>query len=132
MSHEPARPWTGAVNGASATLIVPVAVVTSPVIVPTAVVAQSLGRPLSGGTANITVNMLRQGEMYGDRINQFDVRVAKIVRFGTSRVNLSIDVLNALNSDAILAYTPLLNATWPTPNVVLKPRIARVNVGFDW
>jgi hypothetical protein len=102
------------------------------VIVPTAVVAQSLGRPLSGGTPNITVNMLRPGEMYGDRVNQLDFRIAKLVRFGTSRVNLSVDVLNSLNSDAILAYTPLLNATWPTPNVVLKPRIARLNVGFDW
>ena len=29
-------------------------------------------------------------------------------------------------------YTPLLNATWPTPNVVLKPRIFRINAGFDW
>jgi hypothetical protein len=102
------------------------------VIVPTAVVAQSLGRPLSGGTPNITVNMLRPGDMYGDRINQLDFRVAKLIRFGGSRVNLSVDILNSLNSDAILAYTPLLNATWPTPNVVLKPRIARFNVGFDW
>jgi hypothetical protein len=102
------------------------------VIVPTAVVAQTLGRPLSGGTPNITVNMLQPGDMYGDRVNQLDVRVAKILRFGQSRVNLSADILNSLNSDAILAYTPLLNATWPTPNVVLKPRILRLNVGFDW
>jgi hypothetical protein len=102
------------------------------VIVPTAVVAQSLGRPLSGGTANITVNMLQPGDMYGDWVNQLDVRVGKIVRVGTTRFNVSVDILNSLNSDAILAYTPLLNATWPTPNVVLKPRIARVNVGIDW
>lgn len=102
------------------------------VIVPSAVVAQSLGRPLSGGTPNITVNMLQPGDMYGDRVNQLDVRIAKLLRFGASRVNLSVDVLNALNSDAILSYVPLLNATWPTPSVVLKPRIARINVGFDW
>src|SRR6185436_19908344 len=59
------------------------------VIVPTAVVAQTLGRPLSAGAANVTVNMLRPGDLYGDRINQLDVRVAKILRFGQSRVNLS-------------------------------------------
>ena len=76
--------------------------------------------------------MLKPGDMYGDRVNQLDFRVGKVIRFGTSRVNLSVDVLNSLNSDAILAYTPLLNATWPTPNVVLKPRIFRLNAGFDW
>ena len=102
------------------------------VIVSSAVVAQSLGRPLSGGAPSITVNMLQPGEMYGDRVNQLDFRFGKILRFGASRVNLSVDVLNSLNSDAILAYTPLLNATWPTPNVVLKPRIFRINAGFDW
>jgi hypothetical protein len=102
------------------------------VIVPTATVAQSLGRPLSGGVANLTVNVLQPGEMYGDRINQVDLRLAKLFRVAQSRINVSVDVLNALNSDAILAYTPLLAATWPTPNVVLKPRIARLNVGFDW
>jgi hypothetical protein len=76
--------------------------------------------------------MLPSGSMYGDRVNQVDVRLAKIVRVSDGRFNISVDLLNLLNADTILSYTSLFNATWPTPNVVLKPRIARFNVGFDW
>jgi hypothetical protein len=102
------------------------------VIVSSAAAAQTLGRPLSSGAANVTINVLRPGEMYGERINQLDVRVAKLIRTAAGRFNVSLDVLNVLNADTILTYTPLLNQTWPTPNVVLKPVTARVNVGFDW
>ena len=40
--------------------------------------------------------------MFGDRINQLDTRIGKVFRFGRSRATLALDVLNALNSDAIL------------------------------
>ena len=42
--------------------------------------------------------------MYGDRINQLDFRVAKILRFGGTRTMLGVDLYNALNSSAILTY----------------------------
>ena len=42
-------------------------------------VAQTLGRPLAGGTANVTINLLGPGEMYRDRINLLDLRFAKLV-----------------------------------------------------
>ena len=52
---------------------------------PNSVVAPSLGRDLSGNAANVTVNLLAPGTMYGDRINQLDFRVAKILKHGRSR-----------------------------------------------
>ncbi len=100
-------------------------------VVPSAQIAPSLGRPLSGG-ANVTINLLEPNTMFGDRINQVDMRVGKVVRFGTSRATFSLDVLNLFNTDAILAYNPTFNATWPTPTTVITARLARVIAQFDW
>ena len=45
--------------------------------VPNAAVAPSLGRNLSGNAPNVTVNLVAPGTMYGDRINELDVRVGQ-------------------------------------------------------
>jgi hypothetical protein len=34
---------------------------------------------------NVTVNLIEPGTLYGDRLNQLDLRVARILRFGSSR-----------------------------------------------
>ncbi len=56
--------------------------------VPNAAVVPSLGRDLSGNMANVTVNLVAPGTMYGDRINQFDLRVAKLLKIGGSRTHV--------------------------------------------
>ena len=79
--------------------------------VPSAIVAQSLGRPLAGGTPNIAVNLIEPGTVYGNRVNQLDLRLAKNIRSGGKRTMLSVDLYNALNTGAILTY----NATYAPP-----------------
>jgi hypothetical protein len=69
-----------------------------------AVVAPSLGRNLSGGLPNATINLITPGDVWGDRVNEFDLRVAKVLRFGRTRVNAGIDVFNVFNSAAVLTY----------------------------
>jgi hypothetical protein len=104
-------------------------------VVPTATVAQSLGRPLAGGAANVTVNLLDPWARTHDRVNQLDLKVAKIVRVGRTRMTVGVDVFNALNSSAVLArqqtYSPTTQA-WLTPTTVIDARFAKISGQIDF
>jgi hypothetical protein len=103
--------------------------------VPAAVVAQSLGRPPSGGVANVTVNLIEPGTLYGDRVNQIDLRLAKLLRIGGTRTKLQVDFYNLMNSAPVLTYNQVYNpltTTWLTPQNVLDARVAKLGVTVDF
>jgi hypothetical protein len=91
--------------------------------------AQSLGRLPSGTPANVTINILQPGALYGDRLNQLDFRIAKILRYGHTRTMLGVDLFNALNSSAILTYNAAFapGGAWNTPVTVLTARLAKIS-----
>jgi hypothetical protein len=95
-------------------------------------VAQSLGRPLSGGTANVTINLLDPGQMYRDRINLVDFRFAKTLRFGGKRLNVGLDVFNALNTNVVLNSNNTYGAAWLTPTSVQVARQMQLSAKFDF
>jgi hypothetical protein len=99
-----------------------------------AAVRSSLGRDLSGNAANVTVNLVAPGSMYGDRINQVDVRIARTFKFRTSRTNVALDIYNALNSSAALAYNPAFvpGGVWPQPLSILTPRFIRLTADIQF
>ncbi len=70
--------------------------------------------------------------MFGDRIDQLDIRIGKILRFGRTRTNLNLDIVNALNSNDNLAYSPTFGATWPAPTNVLTARLFRLSAQLDF
>jgi hypothetical protein len=91
----------------------------------------SLGRPLAV-VPNVTVNLIEPQTVFGDRINQVDLRIGKLLRFGRTRTNVSLDVVNALNSNDNLGYSPTFSPTWPTPTSVLTARIFRFTAGIEF
>jgi hypothetical protein len=95
--------------------------------VPNDIAAGSLGRDLSGNAANATVNLIPPGTMYGNRINQVDLRVAKELRYAKTRILLAVDVYNTLNSSAVLAYNNAYvpGGAWLQPLAILTPRFFR-------
>jgi hypothetical protein len=95
-----------------------------------AVVQPSLGRPLSGG-ANVTVNLIEPGTMYGERLNQLDLRFGKVLRFGRTRTNVGLDMFNALNANPVLTENSSF-AVWRTPLSILQPRYFRISAQFDF
>jgi Carboxypeptidase regulatory-like domain len=102
--------------------------------VPAATIAQSLGRLPSGNVTNVTINLIEPGSQYGDRLNQLDFRLAKILRFGHTRTTVGVDLYNVLNSSAILTYsnTFVPGGVWLLPQSVLTGRLARINAEFTF
>jgi hypothetical protein len=101
-------------------------------VVSNAQIAPSLGRNLSGGVANVTVNLVDPGTMYGDRINQLDLRVGRRFGLGNRRVILGFDVYNLLNSSPVLSYNQTYGLAWLTPQSILVARFAKVSAQFDF
>jgi hypothetical protein len=95
------------------------------------VVSPSLGRPLSGGAQNITVNLLEPGAMYGDRRNQFDLRLGKVLRFGGTQTKLNLDLNNLFNVSPVLTEN-MSYAVFRQPASILPARVARVGVQIDF
>jgi len=94
-----------------------------------------LNRAFAGvGGQTVTVNLVEPGTLYGDRVNQFDIRVAKILRFGRTRVNVGFDVYNVSNEGSVLTYNQsfIPNGAWLQPTTVQQPRFAKFSAQFDF
>ena len=96
-----------------------------------AVIQPSLGRVLSGGVANLPVTILEPGRMYGDRLNQVDMRFAKILHLGRTKTVVNLDVYNLFNVNTVLSVN-YAYATWLRPTSILLARFAKVGVQFDF
>ena len=81
------------------------------------------------------MNLVEPGTLYGDRINELDVRLAKILKFGRTRTNIGFDIYNIINTAPVLsynlAYSPT-TTTWLTPTAVLQPRFWKFSVQVDF
>jgi hypothetical protein len=99
---------------------------------PSAQVAQFLGRAPSGNVPNVTINLIEPGSLYGDRVNQLDIRFAKNFQFGGKRAMVSLDLYNVANTNPVLTYnnsfTP--GGPWLQPNSILTGRLARISA--EW
>ena len=100
-----------------------------------------LNRPFAGVAGNtITVNLIEPGTLYGDRVNQFDLRFAKILRFGRTRTNVGFDIYNVTNSAPVLTYNQTFvlptatnpTGSWLTPTSVLQPRFVKFSAQIDF
>ena len=103
-------------------------------VVPNAAVAPILGRPLAGSAPNITVNVVEPHSVLGDRVNELNMRVGKVFRFGGSRANVGVDIYNLLNAATPLSYNQVFipNGAWLTPTSVLSARFAKLSFQLDF
>ena len=91
----------------------------------------SLGRALSGGAANTTVNIVAPATLYGDRTNSLDVRFAKAFKFSPLRTAINFDLYNTFNSGAVLSLNGAF-ARWQVPLSILNARLFKISVQLDF
>jgi len=95
----------------------------------------TLGRPFSGASPTIAVNLIEPGTLYGDRANQLDLRIAKNLRFGGTRTNVGLDMFNIFNSNPVLTYDQSYSpttTTWLRPTSVLQPRYFKISAQLNF
>jgi len=103
--------------------------------VTSAQVQAAIGRPLPGGAATQSVNLVLPGALYGPRINTLDFRFAKILRFGRTQTNVGLDLYNMFNSNTGTSFNQgygVDGAAYLRPLTILNPRFLRFNVTVDF
>ena len=77
-----------------------------------------------------------QGTAIGDRLNQLDLRVGKILRMGRARAHVNLDLYNMFNSNAVLAenanYVNSSNTGWRVPTTIVTASFAKISATFDF
>jgi hypothetical protein len=91
----------------------------------------TLGRPLAGGASNLTIELLQPNTTFLDRRNEMDLRIGKVLRMGRARSVVSLDIFNALNSDAVVTANQNFGR-FLAPTSILSARVAKVSVQFDF
>jgi hypothetical protein len=97
-----------------------------------AAVRPSLGRDLSGGTANVPVDLFPPGTVFNEQSNQLDLRFAKIFSFGSRRATINLDLYNALNANPVLNQNNTFGTAWQTPLAILNARLFKISGQFDF
>ena len=70
--------------------------------------------------------------MYGERLNQLDMRFGKDFRLGQARlVRANLDIYNILNSNPVRAVNAAY-ASWLVPTSILDPRLFKISAQFDF
>jgi hypothetical protein len=92
---------------------------------------QGLGRT-TFLAAQAAANVIAPGSVYGDRLNQVDFRVTKIIKVKGSNLEANLDLYNLGNSDAILTQNNVFGATWTRPTTVIQPRFVKFTVRYDF
>ena len=82
-------------------------------------ISPSLGRNLSTGQ-NASVGLVEPKTQYGERMSQLDFRFAKRFNVNRTRLQLTADLFNALNGNAVLVQSNTYGATAGPPRSVRR------------
>ena len=130
-------PWEIQVSGTLQS--VPGQVVTASATYTSAQIASSLGRQLSSAST-ATVALVEPGTLYGDRMNQVDLRLTKTFQYGRARLQGMVDLYNALNDNTVLVQSNVYGATagsntgtaWLVPQAIMPGRVVKFGMQLNF
>ncbi len=113
---------------------IPGAVISATYNAPNAVVQPSLGRALSGGAANTPIVLFSPVDQYNERLNQVDLRIGKVLRYGRTRTLANIDLYNLFNASTVLAQNNSYGGAtpWLAPQTILTARFLKFTLQLDF
>jgi len=91
----------------------------------------TLGRALAGNAPSVNLQLLEPYTVYLDRRNELDLRFGKVLKFNRHRAVVSVDVFNALNSNARITVNQSY-AAYPRPTEILNARLLKFSVAYDF
>jgi len=93
------------------------------------------GVPLVGGST-ATVALLPSsagvGTEYGERLNQLDLRVGKVVRIARTKTVFNVDLFNLFNANAVTAENAAFPAAFRRPTQIMLARFVKISAQFDF
>jgi outer membrane receptor protein involved in Fe transport len=93
----------------------------------------TLGRNLSSGVnGTVTVPLIEPGTLYGDRLNQVDMRVTKSFQARATRLRANVDLYNLFNANPVLTHNNTYGARWLQPQYILPGRMLKISAQVNF
>jgi hypothetical protein len=93
--------------------------------------SSTLGRPLSGTAPNMVIGIEKPNEAFTERRQELDMRIGKVLKFGSTKTVVSMDLYNALNSNAMIVQNQAY-ASYLRPVEILNARLIKFSWAFDF
>jgi hypothetical protein len=77
------------------------------------------------------VGLIPPGTFYGDRVQQLDLSLAKLLRLGPRRLRIAADIFNVLNSSAVLAENTAY-ANFRRPDEIILARFVKFSMQVNF
>ena len=86
-----------------------------------------------GGTLT-TSQYVDNSVQWEPQVNQIDLRLTKIVRFGGGLIRANFDVFNLLNANAVTRVLDTYSnpGTFPSVTGIMNGRLFKFGATFDW
>ena len=93
----------------------------------------ALGRSATLFPGGLSANVIEPGTVYGDRFNQVDLRLTKIIKLaGTLQLRAMFDLFNVFNANAVSLEQYAVGPDYLKPQAILPGRLAKFAFQLDF